>query len=231
MAHVSTSHSTGEDGLPSGNRSLISLRGIQKRYGRKHILDIPEFNIYRNDRIELVGSNASGKSTLARLIAGYAKPNRGHICHSYEMKDARIGLLRQSGGLYRDLTLMQNMVLVARLFGRRDAITPYSERAISVLEIGPYLDRKVVTLSGGLQRLGALAALVSARPAALVLDEPFAALDETKIKCVRSVLNSDHNAFQFLVVTGHAPQNVFPTSRVVTISDGKISSTSRADRS
>ena len=222
MAHVSTSNSQGDGGSPVESDAIISLRGIQKRYGRKQILDIPEFDIRRSDRIELIGANASGKSTLARLIAGYAKPNRGHILRSAELKTARIGLLRQTGGLYRDLTLMQNIVMIARLFGRRDAITPHSERVISALEIGPYLDRKSGTLSGGLQRLSALAALISARPAALILDEPFAGLDETKVELVRSVLNSDHPKFQFVVVTGHTPQSIFPSSRVVNISEGKV---------
>ncbi|MEH6409167.1 MAG: ATP-binding cassette domain-containing protein [Hyphomonas sp.] len=221
MEYVSTSPSLADQPM-DGRDALLTLTNAQKRYGSSSIFEIEEFSVFRGDRIELIGANSSGKSTLARVMAGYARLSSGTWSRSPELHTAPVGFLPQSGGLFRDLTLIQNVVAIARLLGRKGEVNAHSERVLFDLDLTAYLDRKASTLSGGIQRLGAMAALIAARPFGLILDEPFAGLDESKTNAVASLLNDPHYTFEFILLTGHGRRNIFEYGRCIRIESGQI---------
>ena len=206
----------------SSGKTLISLRGAIKRYGSNEVLRIPQFDVFAGDRIEIIGSNSSGKSTLVRILSGYGLLSKGTCARSPSMRYASVGFLPQYGGLFPELSLMQNVVAISRLLGRKGEINPHSERVFSDLELYDFLDQRASSLSGGIQRLGALAAIVAARPRGLILDEPFAGLDAQKFERVRAFLCSENYAFDFILFTGHEPTGVFDAGKTVRIEQGKI---------
>ena len=220
MERESTLNSRTEAGSPE---SLVSVRDVLKRYGSRKVLRIQRFDIPEGDRIQLLGANASGKSTLARLLAGYGAPTSGRVIRSGPARWP-IGLLTQTGGVYRQLTLLQNLIVIARLHGRRSELNEYTEQAVTDLGLAPFLDRPVITLSGGLQRLSALAAVLCAHPAAIILDEPFAGLDAEKAERVREVIRKRTSAFHFVMVLGHNEDKTLGLDRVVRIESGAIAS-------
>lgn len=223
MAPASTSPYTDAD-MPDGTSQgpLLAIRSGVKRYGGRPILNIAHLEIGDGERIELIGSNASGKSTLARILAGQARLTKGRLDWGSSLGRGRIAFLPQSGGLYRDLTLMQNVITIARLYGRKGSIDAYGERILFDLGLLEFLDKKAALLSGGTQKLAALAALIVARPAGLILDEPFAGLDAERATSVRAVLSEGTYPVRFIVVTGHAPMGLFRDGRVITLAGGEI---------
>ena len=206
----------------SSRKTLISLRGAIKQYGSKEVLRIPQFDVFEGDRIEIIGSNSSGKSTLVRILSGYGLLSKGICARLPSMRYASVGFLPQYGGLFPELSLMQNVVAISRLLGRKGEINPHSERVFSDLELYDFLDQRASSLSGGIQRLGALAAIVAARPRGLILDEPFAGLDDEKFESVRAFLCSNDYTFDFILFTGHAPTGVFESGQTIRIERGEI---------
>ncbi|MEO0981972.1 MAG: ATP-binding cassette domain-containing protein [Pseudomonadota bacterium] len=216
------SSSPDNPGRAMAREPILRLSAAVKRYGGRTVLNVDRFEVFEDDRIELIGANASGKSTLTRILAGYGRLSAGDVERAPDLSGRAIGLLPQSGGLYRDLTLMENLVAITRLMGRKGQVHPHSERVLAELDLFDYLDRKAATLSGGIQKLGALAALISARPAGLILDEPFAGLDPAKSQIVADLIKNDAYPFRFIIVTSHKAQDLFPDSRVIQIQDGRI---------
>lgn len=208
----------------SGETPLLSLRRAVKRYGATQVLRISKFDVFSGDRIEITGTNSSGKSTLVRILSGYGRLSEGTYQRSASLRQSPIGYLPQYGGLFPELTLLQNVSAISRLLGRKSEVNPYSEQVFSDLELYEFLDRKAASLSGGIQRLGALAAIVSARPCGLILDEPFAGLDSSKLDKVRDFLTADRYAFEFILLTGHEASAVFASGRRVHIEQGEIQS-------
>ena len=204
------------------NEPLLSLRRAVKRYGASEVLRIPKFDVFSGDRIEITGSNSSGKSTLARILSGYGQLSEGTYHRSASLRQSPIGYLPQYGGVFPELTLLQNVSAISRLLGRKAEVNPHSEQVFADLDLYDFLDRKAASLSGGIQRLGALAAIVSARPRGLILDEPFAGLDATKLEMVCDFLRADRYAFEFILLTGHETSGVFASGARVHIEQGEI---------
>lgn len=219
MARVSTSNSAAEGAHPA---PLLAVRDAVKRYGSRTVIDVPHLDIWEGDRIQLIGTNGSGKSTLARLLVGHGVPTSGRVTSGA----GTIALLPQSGGFYRQMTLFQNLLAIARLHGRRSQMNEYTEQAVTALGLAPFLDRPVVTLSGGMQRLAGIAAIFGAQPAAIVLDEPFAGLDSEKSARVRDLLRDHTSAFRFVIVLGHQVDDALDMPRIVHVEGGAITSDS-----
>jgi ABC-type multidrug transport system ATPase subunit len=129
----------------------------------------------------VVGPNGAGKSTLLRLLAGLARPTSGRIeidaaPASHRASRARVGYLGHATHLSPSLSVRENLVFAARLYG----VAAPRARADEQLEregLTPLADRRAGALSRGqAQRVAIARALIHA-PALVLLDEPFTGLD------------------------------------------------------
>lgn len=120
----------------------------------------------------LLGRSGIGKSTLLRLVAGLLQPQAGRVCGL----QGEVAWMGQQDLLYPWLTVLENVMLTARLSGEK----PDPSRALALLEQVELLNvaqQAPLTLSGGMRQRVALARTLYARRDVVLMDEPFATLD------------------------------------------------------
>ena len=151
---------------------MIRLRDIEMRFGEIVALTLPALDIERGERLGARGRNGCGKSTLLRILAGLLEPTRGTV--EGAPPPGRAVLLHQRPYLFRG-TARDNVAYALRLAKR-----PVSEAGAWLERLGAtaFADRVARELSGGERRRVAIARALAVRPELLLLDEPFAALDE-----------------------------------------------------
>ncbi|WP_170766614.1 ATP-binding cassette domain-containing protein [Ruegeria lacuscaerulensis] len=199
---------------------IIILDGIIKCYGRNEVLNIPYLALQQREPVLLWGPNTSGKSTLLRLLAGFTIPTRGACQLDRNFRTARRALLPQGGGLYEDLSIRQNLQILSHLHGRSPDPTPFS--VLLDESASMYLGAPLGTLSGGMQRIMSIAAMLSLHPDFLFLDEPFGGLDVSYRERLLNILREVGTTIPLLVITEHNPERASAGWRKIALTGGRI---------
>jgi heme exporter protein A len=183
---------------------VIRARGVEKRYGRRRILDGVSFELERGECLVVKGANGSGKTTLLRIVAGLVAPTRGSV--ELAVDRSRIGLLAHDPLVYRELTALENLELFGRLYRvpeRRERIGMLLER-FGLWEVR---NERVASYSRGMTQRLALCRAFLHDPDLLVLDEPFSALDDAGVALLDRELD-ELVGDRTLVVSTHEPQRL-----------------------
>ncbi|MCX8475767.1 MAG: ATP-binding cassette domain-containing protein [Sphingomonas sp.] len=170
---------------------LLVFDNVWLEYGEKIVLERVNLGIAERSFVSIVGPSGSGKSSFLRLALGQETPSRGHI-----LLDGKIltpecgpdrGVVFQRYSVFPHLTALRNVMFgrecakapfTARLFGAaRRRAAEEAEAMLIEVGLGDSLDLYPSQLSGGMQQRLAIAQALMARPRALLLDEPFGALD------------------------------------------------------
>ena len=166
------------------NHMYVEMKNIYKQYGDFRASDNVSFGIERGRLVALLGPSGSGKTTLLRMIAGLETPNSGDIyidgrrVNDIPASKRGIGFVFQSYALFRYMTVYDNVA-----FGLELQKVPKNEikkRVMELLEItglSGMEKRYPNQLSGGQRQRVAFARALAPNPQALLLDEPFAAID------------------------------------------------------
>lgn len=166
----------------------IHLEDIVKEYNSKRVLDNIDLSVTSGEFCALVGPSGCGKSTLLRLILGQEQSTQGRIFIEGEpvnFPDPQRGIIFQKYSLYPNFTVLDNVLLGKRLTHARWWL-PWPNRKEWLDEAMYYLQRVRLTsavdkypheLSGGMQQRVAIAQSLIMKPPALLMDEPFGALD------------------------------------------------------
>jgi NitT/TauT family transport system ATP-binding protein len=207
-------------------RPLVSIKRLNKRYTARtrdvvHALSDIDLEIYPGDLITIVGPSGCGKSTLLKLLAGIVSPSSGAVeiaGRPLNGPSASLGVVFQSPVLLPWRTVLDNVLVPAEILGMDLATS--RDRARSLLEmagLSGFEAKYPRELSGGMQqRVGICRALVH-RPAFLLMDEPFGALDAM----TRETMNLEllriwkEQQTTILVVTHSIAEAVFLADRVV----------------
>jgi len=181
----------------------------------------------------LVGPSGSGKTSLLELIAGLRSPVEGAIAiHGRVVFDASrrmaapprsrgVGYVTQDDTLFPHLSVCGNLLYGKRRSGSE---SPGFERVVSLLGIGPLLDRSVTTLSGGEKRRVALGRALLSGPGLLLLDEPLTGLDSPLRDQVIGSLKTIHSQFPVpTIYVAHNPEEVLALcDEVLVLERGRI---------
>ncbi|KVE31906.1 ribosome-associated ATPase/putative transporter RbbA [Burkholderia sp. TSV86] len=173
--------------LPAGDDATpaIEARGLTMRFGDFVAVDHVSFRIRRGEIFGFLGSNGCGKSTTMKMLTGLLPPTEGSarlFGRAIESSDLdtrrRVGYMSQGFSLYSELTVRQNLVLHARLFGLPEAaIAARIDEMIARFDLGDVPDALPERLPLGVrQRLSLAVAMVHA-PELLILDEPTSGVD------------------------------------------------------
>lgn len=182
--------------------------------------------------LAVLGPNGSGKSTLLGAIAGHFPDVAGTVALGERMIPAsmppeqrRIGLLGQRPLLFPHLSALENVAFGPRAQGMdRAAARRLAAGHLETVGVGELARRRPAELSGGQQQRVALARALAARPDALLLDEPFAALDAPSAAQGRRLIGElrDRVAVPLVLVTHDAMDAVVLASRTVVLQGGSV---------
>jgi len=168
----------------------------------------------------IVGPSGSGKSTLLDVLAGVEPGGRvsldGVDFSKIPLHRRRVGYVTQDPLLFPHLSVRRNLEFAPRAQGVEDVAT-----ALGILEL---LDRMPRHLSGGERRRAALARAIASQPRLLLLDEPFAGLDERRRREAMSLLDQSRRRFALpMVLVSHFAEEVIAlTESAVRLEGGKI---------
>jgi heme exporter protein A len=183
---------------------VIRARGLEKRFGSRRVLAGIDVDLPRGGFLVVTGSNGSGKTTLLRLLAGLAAPSRGTL--AVDVERGYMGFLAHEPLVYRGLTALENL----DLFGRLYRVSERRERIGMLLErfgLWEARNERVAAYSRGMSQRLALCRTLLHDPALLVLDEPYAALDEQGAGVLDRELDELAGA-RTLVMSTHDPARV-----------------------
>ena len=171
---------------PGGKSEIaIDAEGLTRRFGDFVAVDHVSLTIERGEIFGFLGSNGCGKSTTMKMLTGLLPPTEGSAtlfgqsveAGSMEVRKS-IGYMTQAFSLYGELTVMQNLVLDARLYHiPLDKAKTRIDELVAKFGLGPYLDALAGDLPMGLRQRLSLAVAVLHEPQMLILDEPTSGVD------------------------------------------------------
>ena len=198
---------------------MISVRDVRVVFGRTIALDAVDLEIGPGVT-GLFGPNGSGKSTLLRVVAGLLRPARGHVTidgvahkSSVESLRRRIGYAGHEPGLYGRLTVRENLELFGTLYG---ADPTNIDRTLAALGLTERAHARADELSAGLKRRAAIARAMIHAPDILLLDEPFATLDDEAADLVRAAIQDWSAPGRTAVIATHGAK------RLKSFADGSV---------
>jgi heme ABC exporter ATP-binding subunit CcmA len=192
--------------------AAIAARGVTKRFARAVALCDVDLDVAPGASLAVLGPNGAGKSTLLRLLAGLARPSAGRIAidgrpATHSTSRASLGYLGHATLLSPSLTVRENLIFAARLYG----VAAARERAAEQLEregLAALADRPAGALSRGqAQRVAIARALIHA-PALVLLDEPFTGLDRGAAERLAERLSALRSEGHTSVLVTHGLEHV-----------------------
>ncbi len=197
--------------------AAVTLNGVAKTFpSGTQALSPVDLAIAQGSFVSLVGPSGCGKSTLLRLIAGLIEPSAGMIARNWPSGPSGIGFVFQDATLMPWATVARNVALPLQIGGASGDVGD----ALTRVGLESFAGAYPRELSGGMRMRASIARAIVAKPAVLLMDEPFAALDEfTRFK-----LNDDLLAlwtahrWTVIFVTHSIREAVFLSERVIVMS-------------
>ncbi len=177
--------------MNTGPAPKISVRGLEKSFGRKRVLDGVEFDVAAGESLVIIGGSGTGKSVTIKCILGLMHPDAGSIRIDGEEtvgigRAARARLMRKFGMLFQGSALFDSLsvwenVAFGLIQGRgmpRQQAREIALQKLAAVGLGPEVgELSPAELSGGMQKRVALARAIAAEPEILFFDEPTTGLD------------------------------------------------------
>ena len=207
---------------------VIDVHDLSKSFGTHRVVNGLTLQVAQGEICGFLGANGSGKTTTIRMLCGLLTPDGGSgTCLGLDIvSDAprirrQVGYMTQRFSLYEDLTVVENLDFVARVYqlrNRREAVEKIMER----MGLAERADQLAGRLSGGWKQRLALAACVSHEPTLLLLDEPTAGVDAEARREFWDLIHDMAGDGLTTLVSTHYMDEAERCERIVYLSDGHI---------
>ncbi|WP_103528147.1 ABC transporter ATP-binding protein, partial [Streptomyces sp. SM12] len=211
----------------------LRIRDLTVGYGEGRVLDGLDLDIPAGELTAVLGPSGCGKTTLLRVVAGFLRPEGGSVSvggrtvagpgvHLPPERRA-VGIVAQEGALFPHLSVARNVAFGLTAL-RRPERAARAEEMLDLVGLGGLGDRMPHELSGGQQQRVALARALAPRPALVLLDEPFNALDSALRGGLRADVRSALRATgSTAVLVTHDQQEALSTAdRIAVLRDGRV---------
>ena len=209
----------------------VLIEGVSKVFNRGRANQVValagiDLEVSTGEFVSLIGPSGCGKSTLLRLVANLTDPTAGRVTlNSKSARQARLdqdyGMAFQQSGLFEWRSVAKNIELPLELRGvDRKQRRARAVELLDLVKLPEFADHHPWELSGGMQQRVAIARALACRPALLLMDEPFGALDEMTREHMQSELVriQAETGATVVFVTHSIPEAVFLSDRVVVMS-------------
>ena len=209
----------------------IRITDLHKHFGASHTLRGIDLHIADGEFVVFVGPSGCGKSTLLRLIAGLEQVSSGCIQIAGQDRthappsQRQVAMVFQSYALYPHMTVLDNLSFGMRMRGLPAAtIQNKLDRAVAMLQLQPYLQRRPGELSGGQNQRVAIGRAIVQEPGVFLFDEPLSNLDAELRLHMRVEIAALHRelATTMVYVTHDQVEAMTLAQRIVVLRDGAI---------
>ena len=217
--------------MPSDSNLAIEASGLVKQFGRTRALDGIDLSVPRGSVYSFLGPNGAGKTTTIRILATLLLPDAGQarvlghdVVEEAALVRRRVSLTGQFASVDEDLTGLENLLLLARLwgYGRRQG-RARADELLSAFGLADAADRQVRTYSGGMRRRLDLAASLVVTPELLFLDEPTTGLDPRSRNQVWEIVRAlVRDGTTVLLTTQYLEEADQLAQRIAVIDEGRI---------
>jgi putative spermidine/putrescine transport system ATP-binding protein len=210
--------------------SVLDIQNVTKRFSTTTAVDAFNLTVGDGELVCLLGPSGSGKSTLLRMIGGFETPSSGLITIDGEdvtrvpPEKRPTGMVFQSHALWTHMNVFKNLAFGLKLRRMPEAeIKRKVEAVLELVGLGGYGHRATTQLSGGQQQRVALARSLVLEPKILLLDEPFASLDQHLRERLREEVRDIQQRLKIttLFVTHGQDEALALADRIVVMRDGR----------
>ena len=193
--------------------SIIQIQGVSKHYANHTALSKVTFDVPKGKIFGLLGPNGAGKTSLIRIINQITAPDEGTIFFDNEELNkthiSRIGYLPEERGLYKKMTVYDQLLYFARL---RGMTTSAAKKTIGFwlekFEATTWSKKKIEELSKGMQQKIQFILTVMHQPDFIILDEPFTGFDPKNTQLIKDEIQELKRNGSSIMLSTHRMENV-----------------------
>ena len=199
------------------SEKILEISHLRKVYQMRDVRKDVTFSLEPGTATALVGPNGAGKTTLIRILAGLVIPEEGSVSILGSTNDRELRLARQKVGFivesafgYDTMTVRQNLILRAELYGKPDKawIDELREALRLTDEFGIANRERLKLLSLGQKGRYGLASALVHKPKLLILDEPLVGIDKENVRLVSDLLNRLCAEGMTMLLSGHVAEQL-----------------------
>ncbi|ACY21942.1 ABC transporter related protein [Gordonia bronchialis DSM 43247] len=198
--------------------AVLRAAGVTRRFGDFTAVDDVTMSVAAGEVVGLLGANGAGKTTLMRMLLGLLQTTEGAVemlgGPPDQKRRARMGYVPQGLGLWRDLTVRENLEFSGRAYGLARTEPPAEFDAVA--------DTLVGDLSLGVQRQVAFAVALAHKPEVLLLDEPTSGVDALARASLWDTIREQSKQGVGVLVTTHYMEEAQQCDRLLLMSSGRL---------
>ncbi|MEO1923811.1 MAG: LPS export ABC transporter ATP-binding protein [Nautiliaceae bacterium] len=212
--------------------SKLEAKNLKKSFKKNLIIKGISLYINTGEIVGLLGPNGAGKTTTFYLICGLLTPDEGRVFLDknnitkkplYKKARMGIGYLPQESSIFRDLSVEDNLYIVAEEYYSSKEAEELVEELLEKFNIEPIRRRKGINLSGGERRRVEIARALVPKPKFLFLDEPFAGVDPVNVNDIKNLIALLKKEKIGVVITDHNVRETLSIcDRAYVLKDGEI---------